>query len=477
MHSQFAILTAVWFVLFSILALHFWRKRSMMSGIALTHTVIFTSAHALQGLVYTIPWYVPEWSPEVVLSGLTQSLIAFASLTFGYLFVIPVIAQLISHRRELKPERVDTKHNRGLSPFLQQNLAKIYIIIGFTTLALNWLLRSSSFRNTATISTFFDAMARLFVIGLALAVFSSLSTQRVKHVNLAFVGLGVMFLIVFTVAGSGFIGIVLPPIAFLIIVTVSRLRKPALVIPLSMVALYLGLSVIVTYYTQRDVIRGSVWGGASIQDNLTVTQDALINQFELFDINNPLHLRVIDGRFSLNRLIGLSVERLDYRVVDFAYGQTLLDALINTIPRILWPDKPVVVGGNALVRFYTGLYFNERTAVALGQVLEFYVNFGTAGVILGFIGLSGMIYIIDRGVARTFQRSDLMATAVWISPAFSLWLVEDNYATAVGGAFSTILSIAFVNIALRIIFSEHEARSMRRQNTSTDLFHVDSSQH
>ena len=42
-------------------------------------------------------------------------------------------------------------------------------------------------------------------------------------------------------------------------------------------------------------------------------------------------------------------------------------------------------GGGTIVQDFTGIEFADGTSVGAGQVLEFYVNFGTWGVIGGFL--------------------------------------------------------------------------------------------
>jgi len=450
MHSQFTALTALWFVLFVVIAIHFWRRRTVLSGVALTHTVIFTSAHALQGFVYTIPWYTPEWDPEVIFLGYSQAVIAFAALTFGYMIFIPVVNALVSTKRSARQLSVVIESPPLGSSFLQQHLPVIYLMIGIIAQFILTPLAA----DTPTVSAFTTALSKLYPIGLALALFRSLAETRVNYVSIGLIGLGGIALLSNTIIANGFIGFVLPPIAFLAVYTLLRLRRARVILPIAVATLYVGLSLLTTYYTQRTEIRGIVWSSADFETRFATVQDSLINNFSLFDINNENHLWAIDERMSLNRLIGLSVERLDRGNIVYAQGQTIIDAISTVIPRILWTDKPIPIGGNYLVRFYTGLYFNDRTAVALGQVLEFYVNFGTFGVVVGFIALSALLYVVDQGIARAIRRNNLMNVAVWMSPVFSLWLVEDNYVATVGAGVSTLLTVVFVNFALRSLFSE-----------------------
>jgi hypothetical protein len=54
-----------------------------------------------------------------------------------------------------------------------------------------------------------------------------------------------------------------------------------------------------------------------------------------------------------------------------------------------------VGGGGSVVQDYTGIVFAEGTSVGAGQVLEFYANFGTLGVIGGFLLLGWLLGRMD----------------------------------------------------------------------------------
>jgi hypothetical protein len=69
--------------------------------------------------------------------------------------------------------------------------------------------------------------------------------------------------------------------------------------------------------------------------------------------------------------------------VEYASGSSIGNMILALIPRLVC-DKPQVGGGGSIVRDFTGIEFGDNTSVGAGQVLEFYVNFGTWGVIGGF---------------------------------------------------------------------------------------------
>jgi hypothetical protein len=79
---------------------------------------------------------------------------------------------------------------------------------------------------------------------------------------------------------------------------------------------------------------------------------------------------------------------------------------VALIPRALWPNKPQVGGGGTVVTDFTGLTFATNTSVGAGQVLEFYVNFGTSGVIGGFLIWGFLIGWLDLRVVENLARDN-----------------------------------------------------------------------
>ena len=133
-------------------------------------------------------------------------------------------------------------------------------------------------------------------------------------------------------------------------------------------------------------------------------------------------------------------------------GRTLESAVLMLVPRMLWPDKPIVVGGSALFQYYTGIPIQAGTTVGLSPVIELYANYQTPGVILGFIVLGMVTAWLDYGAAQALWRGDNLTFAIWIVPIFGLILVQDDLLTLVGTAVSGVISILVVNICIRSAF-------------------------
>jgi hypothetical protein len=138
----------------------------------------------------------------------------------------------------------------------------------------------------------------------------------------------------------------------------------------------------------------------------------------LLNLNSPAHTEALDGRLNQNRLVGAAVSRHDDGLADFAYGATV--PLWAFIPRAIWAGKPIVGGGGQVVSDFTGLQFGEGTSVGAGQVLEFYVNFGIPGVVIGFLALGFALMRLDYGIMRALSAGDTYRLALRAMPGLTL---------------------------------------------------------
>src|SRR5262249_39842061 len=127
---------------------------------------------------------------------------------------------------------------------------------------------------------------------------------------------------------------------------------------------------------------------------------------EIIDFHNPRHLRSIDGRLNQNYLLGRAMETLERGGQRYAGGATLYEAMLALVPRMIWSEKPVRAGSPDIVSRYTRIKFAAGTSVGVGQVMEFYINFGTAGVIAGFFLIGVLLTILDSIAAIRLRVGD-----------------------------------------------------------------------
>ena len=203
---------------------------------------------------------------------------------------------------------------------------------------------------------------------------------------------------------------------------------------------FIGLSVFVNYMAARDEYRKLVWHQqASIGDRLSHITDSF-QHFEWLDLSNFRHRKAIDLRLNQNEFIGIAVERLELGAVEYAYGDTVGKVAMGLIPRVLWPDKPVTGGGGTVVHDFTGLDLAEGTSFGAGQVFEFYVNFGSLGVIGGFLLYGWLIGRMDLSVIKYLRQGDQRRFLLWFLPALPLLSSGGNLLEIVVGTVSAAIT-------------------------------------
>ena len=159
----------------------------------------------------------------------------------------------------------------------------------------------------------------------------------------------------------------------------------------------MGIALIFIYLT---VVAPTVNEGRKIQykDKLSHTQ-ALI---EAFKLNSPLYTGRFDAAFYQRELetllsrqfeassIACIAEEVDLK--GYINGETFYQIRYFFIPRLLWPDKPMVVRG-AWFTSYLGSSAREgdsTSSVGMEAAGELYWNFGFSGVVVGMFVLGAM---------------------------------------------------------------------------------------
>jgi hypothetical protein len=184
-------------------------------------------------------------------------------------------------------------------------------------------------------------------------------------------------------------------------------------------ATLVGLTLFVNYFEHREDIRESVWGGASMSNRVGTVSDIAAN-FPLIDLDSEKDLIALDQRLTQNLFVGLAATRLKDGEVDYLNGQSVIDGALALVPRAFWADKPVTGGSGQIVAQMTGLELNEDTSWGVGNVMEFYINFGLPGLVIGFLCLGWLIGFLDLKAAGAERRGDLNSIFVYFLPAVAL---------------------------------------------------------
>jgi len=205
------------------------------------------------------------------------------------------------------------------------------------------------------------------------------------------------------------------------------------------IAAFIGLTFFVNYFDHRDDIRQNVWGGASMGDRLDSVTDMLVN-IHLIDLDSDKDLAALDVRLNQNFFVGLAARRIQQGQYDLLEGQSVTDGLIALIPRAFWEDKPVTAGSGQIVAEATGLRLNKETSWGVGNVMEFYINFGLAGVIIGFVGLGWLLGFVDRRAAIAERQGDFRTLILFFLPAVAMIDPNGSMVEITGGAASALLA-------------------------------------
>ncbi|KAB2850827.1 MAG: hypothetical protein F9K44_03660 [Hyphomicrobiaceae bacterium] len=259
---------------------------------------------------------------------------------------------------------------------------------------------------------------------------------------------------VVTVVSAGFIGYGIVMVTTVLAFTAMyfRPRWPLLLGLLAM--LYGGVSLWVTYAEHRGEIRTSVWGG----DQTSIVLEKVfkvVQEFELFDISNQDHLKNVDLRLNQNHLVGAAVRNTP-SMVPFRNGETIYAAMLSIIPRAIWPDKPEVGGSGNYVSEHTLTSFAAGTSVGMGQVLEFYINFGTPCLIIGFVLLGAALRALDIRLAEALKAGQIQTVVL-------VFLTGSGLLQA-GGSLNEVAASAASGVVFSIGISRLLSHIERRKN-------------
>jgi hypothetical protein len=362
--------------------------------------------------------------------GFEQSTIGMVALLVGmiiarYALVRPPGQQASAGETEdFTPRRI-TVFNR---------LALIYLMVGGIVFFALMPLAASVPSATAVVAP----LGSLIVIGVCVRLWVASETRNSLKFWSTMALLPVLPLTTLIhggfLGGGTFMGIAIVSFLF------AQSKRRLVYILLAPAVFFAGLSVFVNYMAARDEIRQLVWREqASIGDRLRLIADSF-QDFGWLDLSNFRHRKAIDDRLNQNHFIGAAVERLETGGVEYASGSTLGKVAMGLIPRVIWPDKPAVGGGGSVVHDFTGIELAEGTSFAAGLVFESYVNFGTWGVIGGFLLYGWLIGRVDSSVIKYLRQGDQRRFLLWFLPGLALLGVGGNVLELVVGTVSSVIT-------------------------------------
>jgi hypothetical protein len=198
-----------------------------------------------------------------------------------------------------------------------------------------------------------------------------------------------------------------------------------------------GTSVFLGYFQGRNGIRAAVWGHQDSDARIDASMGA-IRGISVFNPKNPAHLKAFDERLNQNFFAGLAAARIAHGDVNYLHGQSLVEGVEALIPRALWPDKPVKAGSGRIVAQMTGLQLDENTSFGVGNVMEFQINFGIPGLLIGFLVLGFALGKLDRLAATADAVGDLGKTFLFFLPGVAMIQPNGSIVEIMGGAAAAL---------------------------------------
>lgn len=227
-------------------------------------------------------------------------------------------------------------------------------------------------------------------------------------------------------------------IVVLSVLAVSTRSQWRVVIGIAAAAV-VGLNLFLSYFEHRAEIRSAVWGGAPIEERIDASLE-MVRDFEWFNAGNETHLTSLDERLNQNHFVGLAAARIEAGHVDYLYGRSIWEGLMSLVPRMLWPDKPVFGGSPKIVAEMTGLTLNPDTSFGVGNVMEFQINFGVPGLVIGFLALGWLLGALDRRAALAEYRGDLGRVFLFFLPAVALIQPNGSLVEITGGPAAALVA-------------------------------------
>jgi hypothetical protein len=403
-----------------------WREGGTGAGLMLAYVINLGTIHWLGAAIYLFPWY-SNYPPGVVEVGFRQSVWGIIALATGSAMLAPWLL-----RRVRAAKRASLPETPG-----SRRVAVTFVGVGL----LFSLVLLPLVAGAPTLTAIVSVGRSLIAAGLGVACWEA--WRRRSRVLIAWMGaaLCLPFLTVITQGFLGFGAVTAVAVGSLLATFYRPRWKLALI---GLVLGYLGLSFYTAYMRDRGDIREVVWGGQNLVDRVEQLY-VTVSTSEWFNPYDDNQLSEIDGRLNQNYLVGLAVDFLVSRPADYAKGETLWEAVIALVPRALWADKPVGAGSGDLVTRYTGVEFAEGTSVGIGQVMEFYVNFGTLGVVLGFGVLGLLLSIIDSTAGRKLSAGDWPGFALWYLPGLALLQVGGSLVEVTASSAASLVAALMVN--------------------------------
>ncbi|HEX8847962.1 MAG TPA: hypothetical protein VF761_00345 [Gemmatimonadaceae bacterium] len=136
------------------------------------------------------------------------------------------------------------------------------------------------------------------------------------------------------------------------------------------------------------------------------------------------------------------------RDIPYWGGHTYLSLVGLAVPRVLWPNKPTKTLGQDFGHRYSFIEtWDTSTSINVPFLIEFYMNFGMTGVLVGMF-ITGMIYRILDSLLNVPGQSILRSLAS-LAILMPLLNIESDFSLVFGGIFLNAVAFYVVLRYLR----------------------------
>lgn len=406
-----------------------WRKPSGSIGITATYAILIFQHYWLPAALYILPGFRPIFASQYAKSGLEQLVYGLLGFTVG----VMVLGRMLRYHKKERLSDVVARVD------LEARLPILYLVIGL----LFYLGIGTTLNFIPSMASVASNMIRLIPIGIVLGLWRALNNRDQPTFKRWFLAAIAWPLV--SIVSQGFLRFALLDLTAILLFLGLRKKINGQTMAIAVVVGYLLLSVFVTYAQSRNAIRSAVWYEQSSLINRLDTVFSSFSQFEWFSLSNPQHLAFIDQRSGQIQFTGIVAERLSNGIVTYAGGRLVGEAVLMMIPRIVWPGKPIILGGNSMVTYYTGISFAYNTSVAVGPLMEFYISLGAVGVFVGFMFLGLLLELVDQAATSALQHKDEKTFALWFVVGLGMLQPEDRLIAVTGSAISGFVTMILVN--------------------------------
>ena len=408
--SEMLAIVAAWLALVVMVSRMTLRGPSSSIGLPLAFLLAMTFSYC-GCLGYLVPGYTHlrpggslylasyDFNEETVLLGATASLIGVLGFAIGC---------WIGGQKRRRPRLGIGNTSLYISPVHRRTILLSLGVYGGSSFFLGWF-------DIPFLEGFFRVGECVAVaticLGAALVVLVDRKRRYLFWVVLAAL-IPVVYLCLYASVSQGFYFFTIFVSFWLAVLAPSRLSS--LKIGLFGTLIFYGvLCSFVAWMSFRDGLREQLRSNAITR--LSDRLHDLIVGFSTIEFLTPASdaaLDLLNARLNQYIFVGKAIEWHAYNPQLYLYGESLYLAPLAIIPRAVWPGKPTM-GGSQFISIHTGMTFSKDVTFGAGQVLEFYANFGYAGVLFGFLALGIVARWIDRSASTALRQGRFLEFVRW----------------------------------------------------------------